>query len=207
MKSHDSNVATSKCGDVTIPHYYIRGRSPLPPSRKGVRRVEFLGGVMRCILAARVGHRFSGAWSRGCLGIVGLVLSASVFVWFVLRFCLVKSLPLVLRGERCGCLSSFCGQSSSILFCAASLDLLHPSIGDCCSVVFVRRVSILHGCRYLITNRRSSLFSTRVFLFVEGLRLDGHFLQINARLLSERVLARVFCLWWPLIRRSLTSCS
>ncbi|KAL0692663.1 hypothetical protein Bca4012_059843 [Brassica carinata] len=152
MKSHDSNVATSKCGDVTIPHYYIRGRSPLPPSRK-------------------------------------------------------KSLPLVLRGERCGCLSSFCGQSSSILFCAASLDLLHPSIGDCCSVVFVRRVSILHGCRYLITNRRSSLFSTRVFLFVEGLRLDGHFLQINARLLSERVLARVFCLWWPLIRRSLTSCS
>lgn len=58
---------------------------------QGVRRVEFLGGVRRCISVARVGIRFGGAWSSSCFGVVGLVLSSSVFVCSGLLVCLAVS--------------------------------------------------------------------------------------------------------------------
>ncbi|KAL0656044.1 hypothetical protein Bca4012_076628 [Brassica carinata] len=106
-------------------------------------------GSRRCISAVRVGRGFGGTWSGHSFGIVGLVLSALVFVRFGLWICLAisfrhrvspsqpaKNLPLVLRGEWRGCLSSFVVSEAQFHSVAASLDLLHPNIRDCCSAVF-----------------------------------------------------------------------
>ncbi|KAF2533769.1 hypothetical protein F2Q70_00030351 [Brassica cretica] len=116
-------------------------------------------GVHSFVLVSRQGAAFpqagprcrglGGTWSCHSFGVVGLVLSASVFVRFGLRICLAisfryrvspsqpaKNLPLVLRGEWRGCLSSFVVSEAQFHSVAASLDLLHPNIRASCSAVF-----------------------------------------------------------------------